>query len=149
LEGETNNQLTNPIMNTTTRQILRTAALAALLAVSSTFSLQAAAPSASDSALNALTLTGSVDVKAAGPYVEVGSYRIWVSSHLGKPSLALADGTWLYNEFAATGSGANGTLLVRFNHGQVSEMKLVSPAVVAVLKATTKSNGVMIADSRR
>lgn len=133
-------------MKTTLLSSLRTALLASVLSTSALLSAHAAAP---DAAQAALSLTGSIAVKAVGPYVEVGSYRIWVSSHLGKPSSTLADGTWLYHNFAADGSEATGTLLVRFNHGRVSELKLVSPAYVAALRATPRASGSLVALNRR
>ena len=133
-------------MKMTILHTLRTAILAALLSTSAFVPANAATP---DAALRAMSLTGSIAVKAAGPYVQVGSYRIWVSSHLGKPSVALADGSWLYNNFSADDSEATGTLLVRFNHGQVSELQLVSPAFVAALRSAPKAPGTLVAVSRR
>jgi hypothetical protein len=133
-------------MKTTLLPALRTALLAALLSTSALLSARAAAP---DAALRAMSLTGSIAVKAAGPYVQIGSYRIWVSSHLGKPSVALADGTWLYSNFSADSDGATGMLLVRFNSGRVSELKLVSPAFVAALRAAPNTSGTLVAVSHR
>jgi hypothetical protein len=143
--GRNPNFKTTITMKTTTLNTLRTAILAALLSSAALVSAHAAP----DAALSAMSLTGSVAVKEAGPYVQVGSYRIWVSSHLGKPSLVLADGTWLYSHFTVDGSGAAGTLLVRFNRGQVSEMKLVSPAIVAALRSAPKASGALVAISHR
>ena len=128
-------------MNTITLKTLRTTILAALLSTSAILSANAAP--------DTTALTGSVAVKAAGPYVQVGSYRIWVSSHLGKPSIVLADGSWLYNNFTSDSNGATGSLLVRFSNGQVSQMKLVSPAIVAALRSAPKASGAMVAISHR
>jgi hypothetical protein len=132
--GRNPNLKAKTTMNITHLHTLRTALLAALLSISALLSVHAAAP-----APNALALAGAITVKAAGPYVEVGSYRIWVSAHLGKPNIALADGTWLYNNFEADDSGTTGTLLVRFHQGQVSELKLVSPTYVAALCARSQT----------
>ncbi len=129
-------------MNTITLKTLRTTLLAALLSTTAILSANAATP-------DTTALTGSVAVKAAGPYVQVGSYRIWVSSHLGKPSFVLADGSWLYNNFTSDSNGATGSLLVRFSNGQVSQMKLVSPAIVAALRSAPKANGALVAISHR
>src|SRR6185312_2071130 len=125
--GRNPNFKTTTPMNTNILNILRAATLAALLSTTALLTAKAAP----DAALSAMSLSGSVEVKAAGPYVQVGSYGSLVSSHLGKPSAVLADGSWLYNHFTADDSAAAGALLVRFDRGRVSAMKLVSPAIVA------------------
>jgi len=140
--GRNPNFKTETTMKTITLKSLRTTILAALLSTSAVLSANAAAP-------DITALAGSIAVKAAGPYVQVGSYRIWVSSHLGKPSIVLADGTWLYNNFTADSNGATGTLLVRFSNGRVSQMKLVSPAIVAALRSAPKASGALVAISHR
>jgi hypothetical protein len=95
---------------------------------------------ASDRAAQVLAATGSVDVKAAGPYVSVGTFRIQVSAKLGRPSDKLADGTWLYRNFAVDGSETTGTLVVRFADGRVEQLALVTPKVAtAMLEKDTQS----------
>jgi len=120
---------------------LRAVAFAsALLLVPAIASAKDNAPA--DPAAQLLALSGIVPVKAAGPYVQVGSYRIWVSSHLGKPSAVTSDGSWLYDDFTADQSPARGTLVVRFNQGRVSQLTLVSSAVeTAMLTAPANVNG--------
>jgi hypothetical protein len=90
-------------------------------------------PSSADPAVQALSVAGGVPVKSAGPYVEVGTYQIQVTVKLGRPSLTLPDGSWLYRGFAVENSQAAGTLLVRFDHGRVSDLSLISPATVTAL----------------
>jgi hypothetical protein len=49
---------------------------------------------------------------------------------------------WLYEGRSIEGSGAVGTLVVRFKDGRVSELALVTPAVVASLRSNpTKAIG--------
>ena len=112
---------------------LRAAALASTLMVLSTVFAQTG-----DSAAQALATTGSVALKAAGPYVNVGTYRIQVSAKLGRPSATLPDGTWLYNNFTVQDSDASGTLVVAFNNGCVSSLSIASPAVVMALSTQPK-----------
>jgi hypothetical protein len=109
-------------------------ALAAITFVSLAFS---AAPlnAAADSAADRLATTGAVPVKAAGNYVEPGTFRIQVSTKLGRPSRVLADGTWLYENRTLEGTDARGTLVVRFNRGRVSELALVTPSIALALQA--------------
>jgi hypothetical protein len=76
-----------------------------------------------------------VPVQAAGAHVARGTFRIQVSTKLGRPDLELADGSWLYHGRTIAGSSARGTLVVRFAQGRVSELALVTPAVVAALRA--------------
>jgi len=115
-------------MKTIVISSLRTAALVSALLLVPALAV-AKDTVASDPTAQLLATAGTVPVKAAGPYVEVGSYRIHVSAHLGQPSAVLADGTWLYHGFTAVESDAGGTLVVRFEHGQVSQLSLVSPTV--------------------
>ena len=117
--------------------IARIARVAAMLAALSALKLAAAAKDAGsgNADIVAVTLqsTGWLPVKAAGPYVQLGSYRIWVSSHLGKPAKVLPDGTWVYQGFKPEDSDAEGALLVSFKQGQVSDLRLVTPAVLTAL----------------
>jgi len=122
----------------------RAAAVAsALLLVSITASGKNTAPA--DSATRLLATSGVVPVEAAWPYcantltttpVLVGSSRSRVSLTLGRPSEVLADGTWLYRNYSVNESAASGSLVVRFEHGRVAELLLVSPKVeTSMLKA--------------
>jgi len=121
-------------MNTLLISSLRAVALAsALLLVPAITSAKDA--SQTDSTAQLLATAGIVPVKAAGPYVQVGSYRIHVSVRLGKPSAVLADGTWLYKGFVADESAAAGTLVIRFDEGRVSQLSLVSPTVATAMMA--------------
>lgn len=88
---------------------------------------------ANDRVSQLLASQGSIPVKAAGPYVEVGTYPIQVSVKLGRPNSRLPDGAWLYENFQTGSSSARGTLIVRFHHGRVSSLSLATPAVVASL----------------
>jgi hypothetical protein len=132
-------------MNIINTASIRAAALAAaLFVIPSIVSAKENAPA--DQAAQLLASVGIVPVKAVGPYIEIGSYRIWVSSHLGRPSAVLANGTWLYRGFTADESVASGTLVVRFSQGRVSQLSLVSPAVeTAMLTAPASPRGQMIA----
>ncbi len=134
-------------MNRSLQNILRAAALAAALPlVSAVNSVQAAGSGASDAVAQAMATTGSVPVKAAGPYVQIGSYRVWVSSHLGKPKSTLPDGTWVYPNFEGTDSDVHGALLVNFKQGRVSDMRLVTPAVLAAMMSPVKpASGSLVA----
>jgi hypothetical protein len=76
---------------------------------------------------------GEIAVREAGPYVHVGSYRIWVSSHLGRPASVLPDGTWLYRNFQVEASVVGGTLAVSFHNGRVVNLRLLTNARVAEL----------------
>lgn len=133
-------------MNKSLVSTLRVAAL------SSTLFLIPVSASAKDSAAadptaQALDSIGVVPVKAAGPYVQIGSYRIHVRMRLGRPNAMLPDGTWLYNDISADNSAAKGTLVVRFDQGKVSQLSLVSPAVAtAMLRAPApKQGGTLVA----
>ena len=123
--------------------LLTTAALAAVV-----FAASSTAVRASDldrPVSRELAATGEVAVANAGPYVEVGSYRIWVSSHLGRPSAVLADGTWLYSNYSVNDTAVSGTLAVSFSGGRVAAMKLLSPARVAMLRTAPKAGSTLIA----
>jgi hypothetical protein len=118
-------------MKTTTAASLL---LAATVALASPFAA-AKEPSPSDRAAQLLAAKGTVPVQAAGPHVERGTFRIQLSTKLGRPDLVLSDGTWLYHNRTVEGSNARGTLVVRFDKGRVSDLALVTPAVVAALRA--------------
>lgn len=98
----------------------------------------AADPAPTDPALRLLNRGGAVPVLAAGPYVERGTLRIQVSTKLGRPDLVLSDGTWLYENRHIDGSGARGTLVLRFAKGRVSELALVTPTVALALRANPR-----------
>jgi len=111
---------------------LRAAALSSALFLVPAF-LSAKDSASADPASQMLATSGTLTVKAAGPYVEVGSYRIHVSTRLGRPTAILADGTWLYRNFTVDESAATGTLVVRFEQGRVSQLSLASPKVETAL----------------
>ena len=90
-----------------------------------------------------------VPVKDAGPYVHLGSYRIHVWTMLGRPSSILRDGTWLYKDFSAQASAAQGTLVVRFDQGQVSQLSLVSTAVATAMLSSPAPEPAAALISRR
>lgn len=131
-------------MNTIVRSALRTVALVSVLLFVPGIAA-AKDPAASDSAAGLLATAGTVPVKAVGPYVEIGSFRIWVATKLGQPSATLADGTWLYRNRSIDGSDVRGTLVVRFVHGKVSELSLVSPRVETVLLTTNPTAKTLVA----
>lgn len=123
---------------------LRAATVAsALLVVSAIASAKDTAPA--DVVAQRLAVSGAVPVSAAGRYVEIGSYRIHVSAHLGRPSAVLGDGTWLYRNFTADESVAQGTLVVRFDHGRVSQLSLVSPTVETAMLTPAAKGRTLIA----
>jgi hypothetical protein len=132
-------------MKTNSLHILRTAAFAAVLPlIPLVASASDISSSGGDEAQKIMNIAGSLEVQSAGRmpgnYVEIGAWRETVSSHLGRPSLALADGTWLYYEFSVDDSAAKGVLVVRFNKGSVSELKLVSQDVAnSICAASTPS----------
>ncbi len=114
--------------------LFRPVLLAAALLLAPAALLAGDAPSADD-ALQQLARNGSVPVKHAGPHVQIGTFQIQVSTKLGAPSVRLPDGTWLYDHRRIAGSGAAGTLVVRFTGGRVSALTLATPAAVAALRA--------------
>ncbi len=114
------------------RSIVSAAALASALCLLPALASAADSP-ATDSAAQMLAVSGVVPVKDAGPYVHLGSYRIHVWTMLGRPTAMLPDGTYLYKDFAAAGSSAHGTLVVRFDDGRVNQLSLVSPAVATAM----------------
>lgn len=125
-------------MNTRIVSSLRTLAVAASLLSLAT--IVSAKPSTrSDAAAEQLARVGVVSLKSAGPYVEIGTFAVQVSTKLGRPNFSLADGTWLYEKRGIDGSNAKGTLVVRFTEGRVSELSLVSPAVAMALRSPAKN----------
>jgi hypothetical protein len=88
-----------------------------------------------DRAVQLLATNGALPVVAAGPYVELGSFRIQVSTKLGQPGARLPDGTWLYPNFNVNDSEATGTLVVRFTNHRVSGLSLVAPSVATAMTA--------------
>jgi len=125
------------------RSFLTTAALAAVVFATSSTAVRA---SDLDRPISReLAATGEVAVANAGPYVEVGSYRIWVSSHLGRPSAVLTDGTWLYSNYSVNDTAVAGTLAVTFTGGRVAAMKLLSPTRVAILRSAPKAGNTLVA----
>lgn len=110
--------------------------VAALLACPALVSARDAVPA--DRAVDLLARNGSLTIKAATPYVQVGSFLVQVALKLGQPTAKLADGTWLYQNFRVEESEATGTLVVRFNQGRVSGLTLVTPAVAnAMMRSKT------------
>jgi len=131
-------------MNVINIASLRGGALgAALVLVSAIASAKDTAPA--DSAAQLFATAGVVPVEAAKPYrelnsgasaVRIGTWRSTVSLRLGRPSEVLADGTWLYRNYTVDGSLAHGTLVVKFENGDVSQLSLVSPTVEAAMMTT-------------
>jgi hypothetical protein len=106
--------------------------LTSLFAVSAHASAKNPAPA--DPAAEQLARAGSVSLKNAGAYVEIGTFAIQVSTKLGRPSVVLPEGTWLYENRQIDGSNATGTLVVRFKEGRVSDLSLVTPAVALAMR---------------
>ena len=133
--------------------VLKITRVAALVAALSTLAFTSSAKESSspstDIVGDALTKSGWLPVKSVGPYVEVGSYRIWVSTHLGKPATVLPDGTWIYHGFKAEDSNTEGALLVRFKEGRVSDLRLISAAVLAALTSRPgTASGALVAQGK-
>lgn len=137
-------------MKTFRSSLLRSAALATTLFVVPSF-LAATETNGADRAAQLLSTTGRLPVHAAGPYVEVGTYQVQVAVKLGRASTVLPDGTWLYENFVSKNSAAKGTLVVHFVKGQVSQLYLAAPAIVAALKDPTRpaGNQVLVASHDR
>jgi hypothetical protein len=123
-------------MKTSVVYSLRSIALAVTLtfATTSAFAKHTQPP---DRAAELLARFGTISVDAAGPYVEIGTFRIQVMAKLGSPSAKLPDGTWLYRSFDAEDSEAHGILVVRFVNGRVSSLSLVATAVATEMMAPT------------
>ena len=114
------------------KTILLVSSFVAALAASA--SLAQANPSSPEAAAaQALAVNGQIAVANVGDSVQVGSYRIWVSSCLGRPDHVLPDGTWLYHDRQMENTAVSGTLAISFEHGQVSTMSLLSAATVVAL----------------
>jgi hypothetical protein len=132
-------------MNSLISRSLRFASLASTLFVLPLFSSakESASPESGPS-VGVLAGQGAILVKAARRNdfdhpIEVGSGKESVSYHLGKPSVILRDGTWLYRDFTVDGSVAKGTLVVAFNYSHVRQLSLVGPgAEMALIDASQK-----------
>lgn len=118
-----------------TRSALRLLAAATLFAAAAGLSAAPAPAPAADRAATLLAAHGRLAVTDAGPFVAPGTFRVQVAAKLGRPDLALPDGTWLYHGHRVPDSDARGTLVVRFAAGRVRDLALVTPAVVAALQA--------------
>ena len=126
----------------------RAAALAAALFLVPSI-VSASNASLADHASQLFASTGFVHVTEAGPYVELGSYRIQVWTMLGRPYKQLADGSYLYRGFSVDERAASGTLVVRFSDGRVSDLLLVSRAVeTAMLTTPASAKSTMLIASR-
>ena len=117
------------------KTLLLAASLVAALAASATLaSATPASTETNDSRISqALAVTGQVAVANVGDYVQAGSYRIWVSSHLGRPDHVLSDGTWIYDSRHVENSAVGGSVAISFENGRVSTIKLLSPSLVTAL----------------
>lgn len=135
-------------MKNNLRSLARTAAFASALLIPASVVL-AAGPDSADRAATLLARHGSVPVENAGPFVEIGTFRIQVAVKLGEPSAKLADGTWLYPGFRIKDGDTAGTLVVRFDQGRVSELSLVTPGVAAAMTARSALAGRVAAAGRR
>lgn len=135
-------------MNTNIASVIRLAAIVVTVTVAAA-GVSAKPAASTDRASQLLAQHGAVSIKAAGPYVEVGSFRIQVDTKLGRPSVTLPDGTRLYRNFEIKDSDAHGTLVVRFTEGRVSNLSLVTRAVeTAMLSPKVTPDGVMIASRK-
>jgi len=135
-------------MNKSLHSLLSASALASALLLLPAIALAVNGPGF-DPVARMLTVSGTVPVKDAGPYVHLGSYRIHVWTMLGRPSSILRDGTWLYQHFSAQASAAQGTLVVRFDQGQVSQLSLVSTAVATAMLSSPAPEPAAALISRR
>lgn len=128
-------------MNTRFRfNALRAVSIATVIAAAP-FCLARKSEASSDPAAQALATRGIIDVSAAGPYVQRGTFQIQVSTKLGRPDDILADGTWLYEKRSLAGSRARGTLLIRFADGQVRDLRFATPSAVAALREAQQRAG--------
>ena len=118
--------------------VLRVTAFASALCLIPALVFAGGSPSY-DRAVDTLASNGTIPVKAAGPYVEVGTSLIQVAVTLGQPTAKLGNGTWLYQNHSVEGSDARGTLVVRFADNRVSELSLVTPAVATAMRSPSKS----------
>jgi len=129
------------------KNILIISSFVAALAASAPLANANPAASNSSEAQASLTLavTGQIAVANVGDHIEAGSYRIWVSSHLGRPDHVLPDGTWLYGNRQVENSNVSGTLAISFQNGRVSAMRLLSPAATIALLHPAKPVGPLVA----
>jgi len=129
------------------KTILLLSSLVAALAASAP--LASANPFTSNSSeaqiAQTLAVTGQIPVASVGDYIHAGSFRIWVASHLGRPSHVLPGGTWLYDNYHVENSTVGGTLAVSFENGKVSGMRLLSPATAIALLHPEKAIGEVVA----
>jgi hypothetical protein len=125
-------------MKTILTPALRLTLLAAALTLATArVAAKEAAPT--DRAVELLAGLGQIAVKNAGPYVEIGTYRIQVAVKLGQPAVKLPDGTWLYADISVDHSDAAGTLVVKFHEGRVSQLLLVTPTVATAMVTRSKA----------
>lgn len=77
-------------------------------------------------------------VPANGDTVTTGTSRIMVALRLGSPKAVLADGSWLYPDYAAqvdaSGRNLTGTLVVRFAKSKVTNLTLADEAMIVALR---------------
>jgi outer membrane protein assembly factor BamE (lipoprotein component of BamABCDE complex) len=83
---------------------------------------------------------GRLPVSAAGPYVEVGTYRVQVMVKLGRPGARFSNDTWLYENFKTENGSVCGTLIVQFEQGRVRSLSLADPAQIAALRNSHEGN---------
>jgi len=129
------------------KTVLLVSSLVAVLAASA--SLANANPASSESTevqvAQTLATTGQIEVANFGDYVHAGSFRIWVSSHLGRPDHVLPDGTWLYDNRHVDRSTVGGSVAISFENGRVSAMRLLSSTRVTALLRPAKPSTNMVA----
>src|SRR5262249_2825995 len=118
---------------------IRNAALAALVLALSGASY-AESTAKADPAKKQLDTAGVIVLTSAGQHVEKGTFQIQVSTFLGRPNAVLNNGTWLYANRTIEDSDAQGTLVVRFTQGRVSELALVTTAVVTALRTDPRAS---------
>lgn len=82
---------------------------------------------------------GVVQMQSAGSLTQIGTAREEIVRKLGRPSEELSDGTWLFRSFAAVDHRVTGTLVIRFTSNRVSDLSVVSPAVLTVLQIMPKN----------
>ncbi len=132
-------------MKTTLRTSLRLAALSLALAFVPALSAKSEAAKPADRAAQLLATQGSIPLEAAGPYVRVGTFQVQVSAKLGRPSAALPDGTWLYDNYTIPQSSARGTLVVRFEKGRASHLSTASAVTIAALRDARAATSPIVA----
>jgi len=126
--------------------LLLSSFVAALAASASLANANPAAANSSEAQVaQTLAVTGQIAVANVGDYIATGSYRIWVSSHLGRPDHVLPDGTWLYDHRRVEQSAVGGTLAISFANGKVSGMRLLSPAAATALLSPAKPVSTLVA----